>query len=225
MLLELLVIAPPVLLLVFAIMGGAMATLGLPIPRSLSQAAKVLVLSNFLELCILGIHLYREYLKGDDDSWVFWGGMLTHYFSLGGALYYLCHLRGWLLKGRSHESFRAFFRSRFLNSRGTHIVRLANRLWVPLSLVFLLLAIIIPFPQQWDFLFEVFIRMCAATFTIGGAASLYFIGILLCDAAIRWQGSVAEKITAKEIYSSFYLPEAADKYFRAVSAAEASREI
>lgn len=228
LLLDLSVLGPPVcLVLMFLAIAGSWLVRGRPTVVNISGAGQVFVLIlivNCLEYAVFAIHILGRHLtSADSESHAFWAGMVSRHFLGGALLYYLVRVRGWRPEGPDGESYRRSFRLDFLRSRFTRVIRVINRLWVPLYLVLLGTAVFLAPQLPSDSLFEVSMRASVAVLLVGGIASSHFVFILARDAVVRSYGLPAERDVATEIYSSFFTHKAAERYFRMIARLESSR--
>ena len=208
---------------------GAAFIFRLSVPRAVGGWFVFMLVGNVLQLATLATLWYRGSLQKDpNDSSAFWGEVLKYHFDMGGALYYFCYLRGWLLRGTDRETYeRKFWRS-FLRSRATRVVRFVHRVWVRVFVGELAAGWLVA-AFRVDVMVEPLLGVVVVTMVLGVLSSSYLEIVLIRDAAIRWKGSTDERIVAMTLfsgswYSRFRFSWAAEEYFQAVLALQLSRE-
>ncbi len=221
--LDLWVLVLPISLLLVFVFAGMVFVFQFPVPQEFGPWFGFTLAGNLMQLGILATLWYRRCARRDrDDSCVFWGEVLKRHWFMGGALYYLYYVRGWLLRGTDRDSYRRTFWIRFVHSSVTHVIRVINRVWIRIFIVELLMGAVAGVLRV-DTVIEVLFRIVGVTVIIGMLATLYLEFVLVRDAAIRWEGSPEERSVAIKIFSRFYWYRAAEVYFQAALALESTR--
>lgn len=225
-LLDLWILVLPVCFVLVFVLVGTVFVFQVPVPTNFGRWFGIILVGNVMQLGILGVLWYRESARpGHDDSLRLWGKVLKRYLFLGGALYYLYHVRGWLLRGTDYESYRRKFWLPFVDSGLTHVMRYVNRAWIYVLLSGLLAGVVIGM-LRIDFMVEILFRAVGGTIAVGVPISSYLAFVLVRDAVIRWKKSPEDRDIAMRIFSQYhwlylfhwYLD--AEAYLQAASARE-----